>query len=64
MGGLIPGLRLLSFALLSAVLACHPSGPRARSLVVVDDAGDSVSVRVPAPPGMRIASIAGASAKP
>ena len=48
MGGLIPGLRLLSFALLSAVLACHQSGPRARSLVVVDDAGDSVSVRVPA----------------
>jgi ABC-type Fe3+-hydroxamate transport system substrate-binding protein len=48
MGGSIPGLRLLSCALTVALLACHQSAGRSRTLVVVDDAGDSVAVRVPA----------------
>jgi ABC-type Fe3+-hydroxamate transport system substrate-binding protein len=49
MGGIIPGLRLLSSAIILAVLACgRPSPEASRTLVVVDDAGDSVAVRVPA----------------
>jgi ABC-type Fe3+-hydroxamate transport system substrate-binding protein len=48
MGGPIPALRLRSCALVLAVLACSRPEPRSRTLVVVDDAGDSVAVRVPA----------------
>ena len=46
MGGLIPRLRRLAIAL--AVLACRQPGHQPRALVVVDDAGDSVQVMVPA----------------
>ena len=48
MGGFISGLRLLSCTVAFALLACRQPGPQSRTLVVVDDAGDSVAVRVPA----------------
>jgi iron complex transport system substrate-binding protein len=49
MGGTISGLRLLAFAFASAILACGGSASDTRgSVTVVDDAGDSVAVRVPA----------------
>ncbi len=49
MGGNISAPRLLAFAFASAILACSGSASGARGpLVVVDDAGDSVAVRVPA----------------
>jgi iron complex transport system substrate-binding protein len=47
-GGFIPGLRLVCCSLAFAVLACRQPGPQSRTLVVVDDAGDSVAARVPA----------------
>jgi ABC-type Fe3+-hydroxamate transport system substrate-binding protein len=48
MGGLISGIRVLTCAVAFAVLACRQPETRSSSLVVVDDAGDSVAVRVPA----------------
>ena len=48
MGGSIPAFRLVACAVALAVLACRQPGPQSRTLVVVDDAGDSVAVRVPA----------------
>ncbi len=48
MGGLIPDRRLLSGLVALAVLGCRPPAPQSRTLVMVDDAGDSVAVRVPA----------------
>jgi ABC-type Fe3+-hydroxamate transport system substrate-binding protein len=48
MGGFIPRLRRLSIAVALAVLACRQPGHQSRTVVVVDDAGDSVSVLVPA----------------
>jgi iron complex transport system substrate-binding protein len=48
MGGFIPRLRLVFCSVALAVLACRQPGPQSRTLVVVDDAGDSVAVRVPA----------------
>jgi ABC-type Fe3+-hydroxamate transport system substrate-binding protein len=48
MGGLIPVLRLLSCVVALAALGCRQPGPQSRALVIVDDAGDSVAVRVPA----------------
>ena len=44
----IPRLRLFSVAVALALLACRQPGHQARSIVVVDDAGDPVPVRVPA----------------
>jgi ABC-type Fe3+-hydroxamate transport system substrate-binding protein len=41
-------LRLLSCAVAFAVLACRQPESRSRTLLVVDDAGDSVAVRAPA----------------
>lgn len=46
MGGFIPRLHLLAVAV--AALACRQPGPEAHTRIVVDDAGDSVAVRVPA----------------
>jgi len=40
--------RLLSCTIAFALLACRQPGAQARTMVVVDDAGDSVTVRVPA----------------
>ncbi len=48
MGGLISGIRVLTCVVALAVLACRQPAPQPHSLVVVDDAGDSVAVRVPA----------------
>jgi ABC-type Fe3+-hydroxamate transport system substrate-binding protein len=48
MGGFISGIRALISVLAIAVLACRQPGSQPHSLVVVDDAGDSVAVRVPA----------------
>ncbi len=48
MGGSIPGFRLVLCCVAFAALACRQAGPQSRTLVVVDDAGDSVAVRVPA----------------
>jgi iron complex transport system substrate-binding protein len=48
MGGFIPRLRLVFCSVALAVLACRQPGPQSRTLVVLDDAGDSVAVRVPA----------------
>jgi ABC-type Fe3+-hydroxamate transport system substrate-binding protein len=48
MGGLISVLRLLSCVVAFAVLGCRQPGPQSRSLVIVDDAGDSVAVTIPA----------------
>jgi iron complex transport system substrate-binding protein len=49
MGGTISGPRLLAFAFASAILACGGSASDTRgSVTVVDDAGDSVAVPVPA----------------
>lgn len=49
MGGIISGPRLLAFAFVSAVVACGGSASGTRgSVTVVDDAGDSVAVPVPA----------------
>ena len=48
MGGFISRLRLLSCIITPALLACSQPAPPGHSFVVVDDAGDSVSVRVPA----------------
>jgi ABC-type Fe3+-hydroxamate transport system substrate-binding protein len=47
MGGFISGPRLYSCAVAFALLACRQPGQQSRTLVV-DDAGDSVAVRVPA----------------
>ncbi|MGH7581462.1 MAG: helical backbone metal receptor, partial [Gemmatimonadales bacterium] len=48
MGGSIPGFRFALFALAFAVLACRQPGRRSATVVVMDDAGDSVAVQVPA----------------
>jgi iron complex transport system substrate-binding protein len=48
MGGFIPRLRFVFCSLALAVLACGQPRPQSRTLVVVDDAGDSVDVRIPA----------------
>ena len=40
--------RFVACSILLAVLACRQPGPQSRTLVLVDDAGDSVAVRVPA----------------
>jgi iron complex transport system substrate-binding protein len=48
MGGFIPLLRLVFCSIAFAVLACRQPGSQSHTLVVVDDAGDSVAVRVPA----------------
>jgi ABC-type Fe3+-hydroxamate transport system substrate-binding protein len=48
MGGLISVIRVLLSVLAIAVLACRQPGPPSHSLVAVDDAGDSVAVRIPA----------------
>ncbi len=44
----MPGVLFLLFALAFAVPGCREPGPASRAVVVVDDAGDSVAVRVPA----------------
>ena len=48
MGGSIFGFRFALFAAAVAVLACRQPGRHSATTVVVDDAGDSVAVRVPA----------------
>jgi ABC-type Fe3+-hydroxamate transport system substrate-binding protein len=48
MGGLISGIRVLSCAVILTVLACRQPELQSSRLVVVDDAGDSVAVHVPA----------------
>jgi iron complex transport system substrate-binding protein len=48
MGGLISVIRVLLSVVAIAVLACRQPAPQSHSLVVVDDAGDSVAVRIPA----------------
>jgi ABC-type Fe3+-hydroxamate transport system substrate-binding protein len=48
MGGLISVFRLLFCVVVFAVLGCRQPGPQSRALVIVDDAGDSVAVRIPA----------------
>ncbi len=49
MGGIIPALRLLAIIGLMLAPACDRPAPSARgTTTVVDDAGDSVAVRVPA----------------
>ncbi len=47
MGGYIYGIPVLFFFIL-AVLGCRQPGSGSHGLVVVDDAGDSVAVRIPA----------------
>jgi ABC-type Fe3+-hydroxamate transport system substrate-binding protein len=48
MGGFIPGFRLFLCTAAFASLACRQPGQRSGTILVVDDAGDSVAVRVPA----------------
>jgi ABC-type Fe3+-hydroxamate transport system substrate-binding protein len=48
MGGLISAFRLLACAVAFAVLGCRQPGAEPRTLAVVDDAGDSVAVTLPA----------------
>ena len=48
MGGPISAFRFLLCATALAVLACRQPGERVGTVVVVDDAGESVAVRVPA----------------
>jgi iron complex transport system substrate-binding protein len=48
MGGPISAFRSFLCVSALAVVACHQPGERAGTVVVVDDAGDSVAVRVPA----------------
>jgi iron complex transport system substrate-binding protein len=54
MGGLIVVRRLLSCVIALALLACGRPGAPGAPVIVVDDAGDSVAVRVPA---TRVASL-------
>ncbi len=44
----MPGVLFLLFALAFTVPGCREPGPVSRAVVVVDDAGDSIAVRVPA----------------
>ena len=48
MGGSISAFRFFLCVSALTVVACHQPGERAGTVVVVDDAGDSVAVRVPA----------------
>jgi iron complex transport system substrate-binding protein len=47
-GGTISGLRSLSCIIAVALLACRQPAPESHTQLVIDDAGDSVAVRVPA----------------
>jgi iron complex transport system substrate-binding protein len=47
-GGLIPGFHFAFCLAAIAVLACRQPGAQSHTVVVVDDAGDSVAVRAPA----------------